>query len=568
MDKKATFIIFILALWMPFINMHVGIFPEGTSHEKRTPAKYPELQSLSLKNIKGFLANYETYFNDNFGFRNTLINLNNWIHVNLFHMSLNDKLIVGKKGWIFYRSERVNDGRTINDYQGKIPFSNDQLEKIGLQLELITNQLRNMNIFFLVVIVPNKETIYSEYLPDSIKKFGNKTRLEQLSEALKHKSNIHFINLKEDLLNAKSKTKYHLYYRGGTHWNQYGAFYGYQRIIDYLTPFFPEMNPFSIDDFEIIPNENSATDSWFSFVKGYDFTFTPTLSRQIDSTSISPYNPDIAIVKKIPNSRFPRLVMFRDSFGGNLIPFMSEHFSRSLYLSADFLDYEFIRQERPDIVILELVERYLYYSLGRPRSRGGEDFVFGVKYYKTGEYDKARKYFEQAILRDHNNQELMNYLGATYEKLKAYDKAKTILTETVSKFPYWIDAYYSLGIVYNRSGNYSSALTIYQELLNTNISSEETHFCIGETYFNMADYSTAVEEYKKVININPKRFECYYKLAYISAIKKDFQTTIDWLTKAVDAGFRDFESVEKDKAFAAIVGHEKFKKIKSILNKN
>ncbi len=61
----------------------------------------------------------------------------------------------------------------------------------------------------------------------------------------------------------------------------------------------------------------------------------------------------------------PRLVMFRDSFGYCLIPFLAEHFSFSLFQWAwapttnILVDQEIVNQNDPDIVIIELVDRYL-----------------------------------------------------------------------------------------------------------------------------------------------------------------------------------------------------------------
>jgi hypothetical protein len=55
----------------------------------------------------------------------------------------------------------------------------------------------------------------------------------------------------------------------------------------------------------------------------------------------------------------PRLVMFHDSFGLRLIRFLSEHFSRSVYVEARDVKRLTVEWEQPDVVILEVCERYL-----------------------------------------------------------------------------------------------------------------------------------------------------------------------------------------------------------------
>lgn len=562
MNKKQMFtsVIFILALWMPFIQMQTGMFQEGNINEKRSPIKRPEIQKTSLQDIRSFISDYEKYFNDNFGFRNILVDVNNRANVQLFHISPITKLIVGKKGWIFYRSESDNDGYTINDYQGLIPFPDDKLERIRLKLELISNQLKEMNIFPLVVIVPNKETIYSEYLPHSIRKTNNMTRLDQLTEYMRRHSDVHFINLKEDLLTAKSE--YPLYYKGGTHWNQYGAFFGYQRILGYLSQYFPEIRALSSDDFKMVTDLNSSTDSWFGFVKDYNITFTPIKKMSIESTP----QPDwSSTAKEIPNFHLPRLVMFSDSFGDALFPFLSEHFSRSLYLSGTNPDFQLIREERPDIVIIELVERNIAF-IEAPNIRTKDTlFNLGVEYYKAGNYPAAKSCFEQLIInRDYHSPLQRYYLGVIYDALKEYDKAISMLTETISRFPYFLEAYNSLGISYKHAGNYAKAIQTYKDLLRVNENSETGHLGIGEAYYEMGKYALAIDEFKKVIEINPKNLDAYYNLAYMYAERKDFYSSLDWLEKAVSAGFRDLETIRRDKVFAPIIRDERFKRMEKI----
>jgi hypothetical protein len=56
----------------------------------------------------------------------------------------------------------------------------------------------------------------------------------------------------------------------------------------------------------------------------------------------------------------PRAVIFRDSFGSAMIPYLSEHFSRAVYLWQTNFDPALVEAERPTIVIQEWVGRHLY----------------------------------------------------------------------------------------------------------------------------------------------------------------------------------------------------------------
>jgi hypothetical protein len=67
------------------------------------------------------------------------------------------------------------------------------------------------------------------------------------------------------------------------------------------------------------------------------------------------------VESEIPGSDLPRLVMFHDSFGGALQPFFAEHFSKAVFVSKGMgFEEALLEQERPQVVLQELTERYLW----------------------------------------------------------------------------------------------------------------------------------------------------------------------------------------------------------------
>ena len=67
------------------------------------------------------------------------------------------------------------------------------------------------------------------------------------------------------------------------------------------------------------------------------------------------------------------MLMFRDSFATRIIPFLAEHFERSVYLWKRNYDAAFfkaaVEKEQPDIVLDECGERVLYYLETGPEYR-------------------------------------------------------------------------------------------------------------------------------------------------------------------------------------------------------
>jgi len=72
------------------------------------------------------------------------------------------------------------------------------------------------------------------------------------------------------------------------------------------------------------------------------------------------------IVTEIPGSHLPRAVVFRDSFTSAMAPFLSDHFSRVVYLWRNDFSTEEIEQEHPDVVLQEIVSRHLQYFVPSP----------------------------------------------------------------------------------------------------------------------------------------------------------------------------------------------------------
>jgi alginate O-acetyltransferase complex protein AlgJ len=71
-------------------------------------------------------------------------------------------------------------------------------------------------------------------------------------------------------------------------------------------------------------------------------------------------------VTEIPGSSLPRAVILRDSFTSPLVAFLSEHFSRAVYLWQNDFDAQAVEQEHPDIVIQEIVGRHLHNFIPSP----------------------------------------------------------------------------------------------------------------------------------------------------------------------------------------------------------
>lgn len=72
---------------------------------------------------------------------------------------------------------------------------------------------------------PNKESVYAEYMPDSVRVYGSESRLDAALPELAAQG-LPVYDMKPELL--KEADTYQLYYKYDTHWNQIGSFIGSQ----------------------------------------------------------------------------------------------------------------------------------------------------------------------------------------------------------------------------------------------------------------------------------------------------------------------------------------------------
>lgn len=339
---------FLIVIWMPLTEMNLGFFRKYEYSENRELAQEPELQAR-IQSLRHYPKEYETYFGDHLGFRCSLIRLNNVLRVNLLGVSPVPSVVMGKDSWLFYRSEVFPDGFTFNDHCGLIPLSEAELERLRERIEWNHEFFSANGIFYLAVIVPNKNTIYEEYLPESIKRNGKPTRLDQFTEYMRTHSRVKVLDLRSALFEAK---KLHpIYYKTDSHWNDYGAYRGYREIVGELSRVFPGIELISIKDGVVSVRKSSP---------GGDLTQMLLMDDLIDEE----FGTAFEIQPNGRGRKLRKLVFRHDSFGDNLYRYLYPHFERVVGV-APFVPFKYdkILAEKPEVVLHVFAERYITLAL-------------------------------------------------------------------------------------------------------------------------------------------------------------------------------------------------------------
>jgi hypothetical protein len=354
-------VLFAVGLALPALRTMVHPGSSMLEFENRSAAPPPAL-ALEPGTIADLPTRFEAYWDDRFGFRTTLLRWSSKAKARWLGVSPSAKVLIGKEGWLYYAGSD-----SLENQPSPHPFTADELAAWETALESRNDWLEKRGVRFLVVVAPNASTIYPEYLPDAFMQGSGSSRLDQLVAHLGAHSRVSVVDVREDLRRAKVRER--VYCRTDSHWNDRGAFVAYQAIVKALARWFPALAPLPRAVFEDVARQEPGGDLATMIGLRHALREDALRLNPRFRPRATPADPAMTSRKR-PSRRapwavetgdvsLPRAVMLRDSFGGALIPFLSEHFQRILYLFTDELRPPIVERERPDVVIMEFVERRL-----------------------------------------------------------------------------------------------------------------------------------------------------------------------------------------------------------------
>lgn len=389
--KERTFnillaIILITFISLPLINrvfpLSSLIFPGITAIERN---RHIESPVLGRKSATRYLRLFNDYYTHTFGFRNALLYFNYLLHTRLLGASPREDVIVGKNKWLYYGRDTENDFRGVKvpsvlpDYRGLAVFTPEELASIRRTIKRRYTAFSrfNRNVHLIIIVAPNKNTIYPEYLPNDFKRFGSVTRLDQIM-TLEFPHGITIIDTRKSIIASKSRMN--LYYKNDTHWNDAGAAIAFKELMHAICTLHHSFKPCFISNDHFITDERVqygdlevllGMEAFKNYYNDIEIRLSPEFPHTVPVKNRHPkeflnlridhnHVPQMHEYDSSDKS-LPRMVMFYDSFGGYLIKFLADNFSHSLYLWTHDVDENIpaLECEKPDIVIHEISERFL-----------------------------------------------------------------------------------------------------------------------------------------------------------------------------------------------------------------
>ena len=233
MKKKLLIALFVAGILCP--NVLFVLFRgrlDTANYENRALAPFPQMGSVS--DIFAFPASFDAFYNDHVPFKNYFVRLNNKIDRDIFGKTSIGDVTIGRDNWLFYTVSKEGEN-ALADYQRTNLYTQSQCEEIAGRLAAVESLVREKGAAqFKVYIAPNKESVYSQYMPKSVKVYGDEgSRMENFAAYMSENGQEEFVWLKPELMPYADQ--YQVYYKYDTHLNNLGSFLISQRMAEDLT---------------------------------------------------------------------------------------------------------------------------------------------------------------------------------------------------------------------------------------------------------------------------------------------------------------------------------------------
>ncbi|THB78240.1 MAG: hypothetical protein D6B25_04825 [Desulfobulbaceae bacterium] len=345
---------------------------EVSKSEKRKLVQFPEL-SFTVDGIKTFPGTFEKYYKDHFGLRSQIVRLHNYTLCKLFKVSPTGMVIVGSDNWYFF-----NANGSLGDYLGRFHFTDNRLKDFESILLNRDAWLKKMGTHYIFLPIPNKETVYEEYLPRRIRKHKGVNKYTQVIEYLRSSGQFtNFIDTEALLLHLKQEQQ--VYLKTDSHWNNDGAFGVYQELINQLSKKLPNLQPLKQTSEKEWIEDFSGDLAIFMNLRGLVTETAPAINveRECKPSGMRRMTElkETAAYKDVEPHRLPvtngckkkeySAIVIHDSFGNFLRKYLSQNFRKIIYIHhMNFEDAKvLIAKEQPDVVIDLRVARNLEKAL-------------------------------------------------------------------------------------------------------------------------------------------------------------------------------------------------------------
>lgn len=271
-----------------------------------------------------------------------------------------EQVVAGKDNWLFYVEKTDSD--SIADYEGTDRYTEEEMQEF--LYAALDNQIRmnEKGIQTAILVVPNKENVYSEYMRDFYI-HNPVSNTDLLVEYLKN-NGVNIVSCKEDMLRLSSE--FQLYYPYDSHWNQLGAYVAVGSVLRQFNISMEELENRRILSYPLKGNYHEGAWSDLAHMSGLNYVLDDETEYEVEGTiqidwnqyAVNQFNKEVWHYNNPDASLSKKVFLIGDSCRTAMIPALSEMYQDIYVIHRTDYNPEMLEVVQPDYVIVEYVERY------------------------------------------------------------------------------------------------------------------------------------------------------------------------------------------------------------------
>ncbi len=356
--KHIAFIIIIIILLLPAVQGIIHIFPDHPLQGDFIPAAKPELTLNSWFDME-YQTAFEPYLEENLGFHNDFIRLNNQLDFSLFNKANAEGVVVGNDGQLF-------EADYIRAYLGKDFVGYQIIDRKARRIKFLQEHLkREFDIDLVIMLEPGKASVYPEFIPERYDIAGRTTsNYEAYIEKFKE-YHVKHIDFNKYFIDIKDTFDYPVFTKNGIHWSIYAMTFAADSMLKYIEGIRNIKMPTAYIGGWEYTDQAQRTDNDVS--KTMNLLWEP----KMDTMAYPEYKfiveegdekPMVLVVGdsyywNIFNTRIPKNLFRNEAFWFFYKKVYPDFYFEPTYVSDLNLQQEI---EKQDIIILSITERFQY----------------------------------------------------------------------------------------------------------------------------------------------------------------------------------------------------------------
>ncbi len=358
--KKTKILIALFTGSLILPNLIFGAFYncfDTENNENRTLTEFPK---VTWETLEEFPKEFEAFYKDHLPFKNYFVNLNNFIDTELFQSTRIGDVTIGENNWLFYLPSKEGEN-AMADYQKTNLYTDGECRQISGKIEKVRDWLSEHGVEkFHYYVAPNKESIYSEYMPDKPEVVGTgDSRIEAFSRYMEENSDVEFDYLGGYL--QPYKEEYQLFRKYDTHMNNLGGYITAEKLTLDLTG-----SCLPIEEIDIEKGTNPCRGDLSRMIgklreldddREYGLSnFHPGVHYKVKREE-SEEGEEVLKTFRSNSENEKTLMVIGDSFRLRLEKFLPYRYKYTVFVRIDDFTPELLEKYHPEDVVVITVER-------------------------------------------------------------------------------------------------------------------------------------------------------------------------------------------------------------------